>query len=207
MSDPTLLESVLGVPVFATLPFSGSRSRGARRKRAVSGGRRSILARTHPHDVVIESVRGLRTRLQLALQDSRNNVIAITGPSPGVGKSFVSINLAAVLADSGKRVLLIDANLRGGWLHRCFDGERTQGLSELLSGTVELEKAIRQAPDQTPVLPARGRPALEPLRAADERPVRAARGAGVDGIRPRPRRHSAHPGGDGRGARGPAWRA
>jgi tyrosine-protein kinase Etk/Wzc len=149
VSDPTLLEATLGVPVFATLPFSGSRSRRARGKRASVGGRLPILARTHPHDVVTESVRGLRTRLQLALQGSRNKVIAITGPSPGVGKSFVSINLASVLADSGKRVLLIDANLRGGWLHRCFDLERAHGLSEVITGTVELEQAISQAPGQS----------------------------------------------------------
>ena len=127
MSAPGTLEARLGVPVFATIPLGRSASARAR-------GPRTILARTHPHDVVIESLRGLRTRLQFALKDAPNNVIAITGPSPGVGKSFVAVNLAWVLADSGKRVLLVDANLRGGWLHRCFGAERAQGLSEVILG-------------------------------------------------------------------------
>ncbi|WP_224367201.1 polysaccharide biosynthesis tyrosine autokinase [Hyalangium versicolor] len=148
VSSPAVIEAEFGVPVFATLPSSPLPSR-PRRKRASSGEWLPILARTQPHDPVIESMRGLRTRLLLALESSRNNVIAITGPSPSVGKSFVSLNLACVLADCGKRVLLVDANLRGSWLHRCFATERAQGLSELLGGSIPLEKAIRRIPGQS----------------------------------------------------------
>ncbi|HYO58398.1 polysaccharide biosynthesis tyrosine autokinase [Archangium sp.] len=149
VSDPAVVEAELGVPVYATIPLSPVQSRRTRGKRASDRGMLAILAKTHPCDLVIESLRGLRTRLQLALKDSPNNVIAITGPSPGVGKSFVSLNLAWVLADSGKRILLVDANLRGGWLHRCFRAERSQGLSEVISGTVELEQAVLRAPGQS----------------------------------------------------------
>ncbi|WP_224250278.1 polysaccharide biosynthesis tyrosine autokinase [Hyalangium gracile] len=148
VSAPAAVEAELGVPVFATLPFSQHQSQWTRKKQETAHGGLAILARTHPHDLVIESVRGLRTRLLLALESSSNNVVAITGPNPGSGKSFVSINLAWVLADSGKRVLLVDANLRGGWLHRCFGLERPQGLAELLGGTVLLEKAVLKDPRQ-----------------------------------------------------------
>jgi tyrosine-protein kinase Etk/Wzc len=148
VSDPAAVEAELGLPVYATIPLGQVPSRRLRGKRASSQELLSILAQAHPRDLVTESLRGLRTRLQVALKDSPNNVISITGPSPGVGKSFVSINLAWVLADSGKRVLLLDANMRGGWLHRCFRVERSPGLSELLGGTVALEEALLRAPGQ-----------------------------------------------------------
>ncbi|QRK09319.1 polysaccharide biosynthesis tyrosine autokinase [Archangium violaceum] len=149
VSDPTTLEAALGVPVHAAIPLGGSRSRRTRGKRASEREVLTILARTHPRDLVTECLRGLRTRLLLALKDAPNNVIAITGPSPGVGTSFVAVNLAWVLADSGKRVLLVDANLRGGRLHRYFRTGRAQGLSEVLGGTAELEQAVQRVPGQS----------------------------------------------------------
>jgi tyrosine-protein kinase Etk/Wzc len=109
---------------------------------------RTILARTNPKDLVVESLRGLRTSLQFAMKDASNNVVAITGPGPGGGKSFIAVNLAWVLADSGRRVLLVDANLRGGWLHRCFGAERGPGLAELIRGSADLDEAIRPVPGQ-----------------------------------------------------------
>jgi tyrosine-protein kinase Etk/Wzc len=137
VSSPAAAEAQLGVPVYAALPLASNRET------------RSILAQTHPRHLVTESLRGLRTRLQLALRDSPNNVIALTGPSPGGGTSFVSLNLAWVLADAGKRVLLVDANLRGGSLHRYFRARRAEGLSEVLGGTVELEQAVLRVPGQS----------------------------------------------------------
>jgi tyrosine-protein kinase Etk/Wzc len=149
VSDPAALEAELGVPVYATVPLSKIQERRTHGKRESGPGMLAVLAETHPRDLVIESLRGLRTRLELALRDSPNNVIAITGLGPGEGASFVSINLAWVLADAGKRVLLMDANLREGWLHRCFQAERSHGLSEILLGTVELEQAVLQAPGRS----------------------------------------------------------
>lgn len=159
VSDPTRLEEALGVPVQATVPLGPSR-RG-RGKRARGPEMLPILARTHPRDLAIESLRDLRTRLQLALKDSPHgspdsspddsphNVITLTGTSPGVGTSFVSVNLACVLADAGTRVLLVDANLRGGGLHRYFRAERAQGLSEVLRGEAALEQVLHQEPGQS----------------------------------------------------------
>lgn len=148
VSDPAALEAELGVPVYASVPLTKSQARRTRGARGSDHATLTILAETHPRDLVIESLRGLRTRLELALSHSRNNVIALIGVGPGEGTSFLSINLAWVLADAGKRVLLVDANLREGWLHRYFRAERLHGLSELLLGTVELEQAILQAPGQ-----------------------------------------------------------
>jgi tyrosine-protein kinase Etk/Wzc len=137
VSDPARVEAQLGVPIHATLPLASKRET------------RAVLAQTHPRHPVTESLRGLRTRLQLLLRDSPNNVIALTGPSPGVGTSFVALNLAWVLADAGKRVLLVDANLRGGTLHRGFRAEPALGLSVVLRGTASLEEAVRRIPGQS----------------------------------------------------------
>jgi len=141
VSNPATLEARLGLPVYASIPLGRSASLRAR-------DARTLLVRTHPRDVVAESLRGLRTSLQFAMKDAPNNVVAITGPSPGVGKSFIAANLAWVLAESGKRILLVDANLRGGWLHRCFESAREPGLSELIQDTATLDEAIQQVPGQ-----------------------------------------------------------
>lgn len=139
VKEPAMLEAGLQLPVYATLPLGKNGRRGTR----------LILAQARPRDLVTESLRALRTRLQLALKDSPNSVVALTAPSPGAGTSFVSVNLAWVLADAGKRVLLVDANLRGGVLHRYFGADRANGLSEILRGTLELQQAVRQVPGQS----------------------------------------------------------
>ena len=81
-----------------------------------------------------------RTALQFSMSHSKNNIVLITGPTAGMGKSFVSANLAAVMASTGKRVLLIDSDLRNGHLHRYFDVGRQEG--ELSAGF--LDQHIRE---------------------------------------------------------------
>jgi tyrosine-protein kinase Etk/Wzc len=76
---------------------------------------------------------------------SNNNVIAISGPSPGVGKSFVSSNLAAVLAAGEKRILLIDGDMRKGYLHKTFALNPENGLSDILSGTRNYYDVIKKS--------------------------------------------------------------
>ncbi|BBI65087.1 hypothetical protein HSBAA_63930 [Vreelandella sulfidaeris] len=75
--------------------------------------------------------------------DGRNNRIMLTGPSPGIGKSFVSINLGAISAMAGKKVLIIDADLRKGNLHHAFGQASSGGLVEFLSGELTLEEIIK----------------------------------------------------------------
>jgi len=78
------------------------------------------------------------------MMEAKNNVIAISGPSPGVGKSFISVNLAAVLAQSDKKVLIIDADMRKGYLQKAFNEKWENGLSDFLSGRLELKNVIKQ---------------------------------------------------------------
>ena len=68
----------------------------------------------------------------------------IAGPSPEVGKSFISTNLATIFAQSNKRVLLIDADMRRGYMHKYFDVDVKPGLSELLSGQADLSQVLHK---------------------------------------------------------------
>jgi tyrosine-protein kinase Etk/Wzc len=102
-----------------------------------------VLAAADPRDPAVEHLRSLRTSLQFALVEARNNVVAISGPGPGVGKSFVCANLAYVLATPERRVLLVDCDLRRGQLHRYFAVDRRPGVSDVVSGAVEIAQAIR----------------------------------------------------------------
>jgi tyrosine-protein kinase Etk/Wzc len=74
--------------------------------------------------------------------DAANNIVLLTGPTPGIGKSFTSVNFAAVLAAANKKVLLIDADLRKGHLNQYFGLQRGKGFSEVVSGTVTLQDAL-----------------------------------------------------------------
>lgn len=143
ITDPHEIEQYAGLSVYATVPLSEAQRELSKKIRAKSH-EVSVLAMAHPHEPAIESLRSLRTALQFAMLEARNNIVILTGPSPGVGKSFISANFAAVLASTGKRVLLIDADVRKGYLHQYFGQQRDGGLSELLSGSRGLADAIRR---------------------------------------------------------------
>lgn len=131
VDDPEKLEAELDVPVYASIPHSEVQ-KGMFRKRGGSVKAR-VLASSSPGDLAVEAMRSMRTSLQFALAEANNNIVAISGPSPGIGKSFVAVNLAHVLADFGKRVLLIDADLRRGHLHDYFGQDRGKGLAAAIT--------------------------------------------------------------------------
>ncbi len=134
VEDPSEIERELGLSVFATIPFSEAQEKISKRsKKKASIG--TPLALAAPQDQAIESIRGLRTSLHFLLLDSPNNVLLVTGPSQGVGKSFLSVNLAVVLAQAGRRVLLVDADMRKGHIHKLLGLEPGVGLSEYVAGT------------------------------------------------------------------------
>jgi tyrosine-protein kinase Etk/Wzc len=138
--DPDEIERVTGVPVYATVPHSPRQAflaGSARRRNPLP-----VLAGDDPSDVAVEHLRSLRTSLQFALLEATSNVVMVSGPSPRLGKSFVAVNLAHVLAEADRRVLLVDADLRRGHLHRYYGLPRSPGLSELLTGSPE-EDTIR----------------------------------------------------------------
>lgn len=146
VEDPEIIEQ-LGLPVYATIPFSRDQEvveGGAKSRRPASHAASGLLAVTNPADLAIEALRSLRTSLHFARLEAKNNILMISGPSPGVGKSFVSANLGAIMAQAGQRVLLIDADMRKGYLNKLFKLPAENGLSELLATRITSKDAIYQ---------------------------------------------------------------
>ena len=142
VEDPEKIEKHLGLPVYATVPHSKAEIALSRQlKSGKTVGK--LLVISNPEDDAVESLRSLRTTLHFALLDEAKASILITGSSQGIGKSFISKNLGAVLAQSGKRVVLIDADLRKGHLHREFGFEREIGVSEFISDTAHLINILK----------------------------------------------------------------
>ncbi|HYE36432.1 polysaccharide biosynthesis tyrosine autokinase [Methylocaldum sp.] len=142
---PALLEYRVGIPLYAAIPHSKKQKRLAR-SIDQHKDKPGVLASQEPHDISVESLRGLRTTLEATLASSESKVIMISSPAPSMGKSFVSSNLAALLASIKKRVLIIDADLRNGRLHEAFSVQKEKGLSELLSGSASLGEVITSLP-------------------------------------------------------------
>jgi tyrosine-protein kinase Etk/Wzc len=144
VQDPSEIER-LGLPVYASIMLSQKERVEAPRLNARQPSNRpKLLALRAPSDMAMEALRSLRTSLHFARMETRNNLLMIAGPSPGVGKSFVCSNLAVTIAQAGQRVLLIDADMRRGSLHRLLGVRAEDGLSELISGQIPLEDAIRR---------------------------------------------------------------
>jgi tyrosine-protein kinase Etk/Wzc len=142
VDDPDEVEQHLGLPVRGTIPYSDNQDRLYGLMRG-NGKKFPVLPFDAPSDIAIEGLRRLRTSLQFSMHESVNNIMMVTGPTSGVGKSFVSVNFAAVLASFNKRVLLIDADLRAGNLHRYFGCSRRYGLSDAIVEPEVLDRVVR----------------------------------------------------------------
>jgi len=143
VEDPAEIEQ-LGLPVYASIPISEMEQEGSLRGKHMRGnGRQQLLVVSAPADLAAEALRSLRTSLHFARMEAKNNVLMISGSSPAAGKTFVSANLAAVIAQGGQRVLLIDGDLRKGALHKVIGGRADNGLSDLISGQLDLAAVTR----------------------------------------------------------------
>jgi len=169
IKSPEELEAI-GIPVFAVVPMSEIQqniTRNALRRvrhkgllrRSLTGkedgekvpsdedddlSKSCLLAQAAPDDIAIEALRSLRTSMHFAMMETDKKVLMISGPGQNLGKSFISANLGAVYAKSNKKVLVIDCDLRKGHMHRTFNTDRVNGLSDLLAGQISREQAIKQ---------------------------------------------------------------
>ena len=134
VKDPERIEGKTGVPVVATIPRSPLLTRLSKNKKAPN----RLLAYVDNNSLSYEAIKSLRTNLMFGMPvqgraGQRAKVILITGESPGVGKSFISVNLTEVFAQLDKKVLIIDADMRLGELHRMFSMSQDNGLADYLS--------------------------------------------------------------------------
>ncbi len=142
IDDPQKIERLLNARVvYASIPHSGNQDKLLRKARGETSPL-PLLAQIMPEDPAVESLRSFRAALQFAMPHFKNNIVMFAGPTRSLGKSFVAANFAAVMASSGKRVLLIDADMRNGHLHRYFGIGRERGLSRSIIGSMPVEDII-----------------------------------------------------------------
>lgn len=145
IESPEQLEDA-GINVYASIPVSEVFAKKALQsgwKKKQQSEIQGFLAVENPADLAIEAIRGLRTSLHFAMMEARNNVLMISGASPNAGKTFVSTNLAAVIAQTGKKVLLIDTDMRKGYTHKLFNISNDNGLCDILSGKIDIVRAVK----------------------------------------------------------------
>jgi len=142
--DPAVIEQITGIPVYATIPFSKKQTSLFETRRKGENKSDQLLVISEPQDVAVEAVRSLRTTLHFSVFESQHKSIMFTGPTPGIGKSFVTSNLSAVLAQMPMNVILIDADLRRGTIHEYYGLKRDKGLSNYILGA-DLDAVLQES--------------------------------------------------------------
>ncbi|MBZ0056617.1 tyrosine-protein kinase Wzc [Leclercia adecarboxylata] len=145
IESPQVLEEH-GINVYASIPLSEwQKSRDS--VKTTNGVKRykqsQLLAVGNPTDLAIEAIRSLRTSLHFAMMQASNNVLMLTGVSPSIGKTFVCANLAAVVSQTNKRVLLIDCDMRKGYTHELLGTNNENGLSDILLGKGDISQCAK----------------------------------------------------------------
>lgn len=143
VKDPERLETKTGIPVIATIPRSALLTRLRKNKKSQN----RLLAHADNNSLSYEAIKSLRTNLMFGMTTvgkigQRAKVILITGESPGVGKSFISANLSEVFAQLDKKILVIDADMRLGELHKIFNMTQDNGLGDYLAQQTALTTVI-----------------------------------------------------------------
>jgi tyrosine-protein kinase Etk/Wzc len=138
IDDPTLIERHFGLSVLVSIPYVNEQRKLARTMARDEHGSH-VLAMVDSNSQAIEALRSLRTSLHFAMLEAPNNIILVTGPAPNIGKSFVAANFGAVLALTGKRVALVDVDMRRGHLNKYFDLKPKPGVSDYVAGDVGLQ--------------------------------------------------------------------
>ncbi|KQP18812.1 hypothetical protein ASF43_29235 [Pseudorhodoferax sp. Leaf267] len=142
------VETRLGLRTLAQVPESRAERQLAagrlRYQRVEETGMHAMLARAAPHDSAVEALRAMQLTVRMRGTNGMSQVVMVTAPTSGCGASFVAANLAALLAEAGRRVLLVEADLAGGQVHRYAGLDRNAaGLAEVVTGQSSLADVLR----------------------------------------------------------------
>jgi polysaccharide biosynthesis transport protein len=144
--SPDDIRSYLGVPVVGNIPLLPSVSRRERKKIATASSMvpelRSVF---EPQGQLAEAYRAVRTSLYFSSRGGGQRVIQVTSPNPGDGKSTLASNLAVTVANSGKRVLLVDADFRRPRVHKIFGVDNTVGVTGVIDGDFEIADVVQES--------------------------------------------------------------
>src|SRR5262249_45123621 len=135
----------LGMPLVGHVPFLQPHQDAVRRAAAGESVPDPLLVTFYrPKSVEAEAYRAVRTALYFSTQGEAHKIIQVTSPKKGDGKSLLIANLAISIAQSGKRVLLVDADCRRPRLHKIFNLTATSGLASVIVHPEELPAAIQE---------------------------------------------------------------
>lgn len=143
LTNPVEVQDKLGLANYGVIPTSAGQQK-IDKHLLESENQLDILCVADSLDPALEAVRSIRTGLHFAMLEAQNNIVALTSANPAAGKSFVSSNLAALIAQSGQNVLLVDIDMRRGHIHTALHQDRAPGLSNLLSEGLEPTQVIHK---------------------------------------------------------------
>ncbi|MEL3960624.1 CpsD/CapB family tyrosine-protein kinase [Lysinibacillus endophyticus] len=106
---------------------------------------RKLIAYSNPKSIITEQFRTIRTNIQFSMPDQEIKTILVTSSIPGEGKTTNAANLGVVFAQEGKKVLIVDADMRKPTIHHTFNLFNTVGLSNILSNQVDVLNAIQHS--------------------------------------------------------------
>lgn len=135
------IQEQIGLVVYGTIPFSREQIEVSVDK-IYKRSAYPLLSDFNPADLSIEALRSLRTSIHFAMMETNNNIIAFSGSSPSVGKSFISVNFSNIAAKAGQKVLLIDMDLRRSYIHKLLGLEESPGISDILTNHIDFKEAI-----------------------------------------------------------------
>jgi capsular exopolysaccharide synthesis family protein len=129
------LQRITDVPLFGVIPNIAAR-RG-------DSSKRDLYAYQQPKSTISEAFRGIRTAISYSSQKRENRVYLVTSAGPKEGKTTVAINVATVMAYSGTKTVIVDADLRKPRVHKSFELENVRGLTNLIIGDASVEDVVQ----------------------------------------------------------------
>lgn len=140
------IRDVEDITNYTEIPFLGSIPKYTDKSFETS----QMIVDKYPKSAIAESMRKLRTNLQFINNQEGSKIISITSTIPGEGKTFVAINLSAIITYSGKKVIILDLDMRKPKIHKAFDSSEnsitnTKGMSNILAGTHSWEECLKES--------------------------------------------------------------